>query len=78
MSKGTAKVLIVSNEDDWEGIYINGRLASEGHRMSAHDILDTLKGYLLVGYEFRTCDREWLLGLGNLPDSADRIRWQRP
>jgi len=38
---------IVSNEDgDWYGLYINGNLECEGHRLSHRDIFDAL------GYKF--------------------------
>lgn len=72
-----AQVHIVSNDDDWSGLYINGRLITEGHRISLHDALDALKGKTLEDYEFRTCDRRWLFDHGNLPDDLEHVKWPR-
>lgn len=71
----TVRVCIVGNDDDWEGIYINGRLANEGHRVAVRDVLDAVKGKTLIDYEYRTCDRQWLYDHGNLPDDLERVRW---
>ena len=70
-----ASACIVSNDDDWEGIYINGKLAAEGHRISLHDVLDALKGNILTDFEFRTCNRDWLYDQGNLPDELENVKW---
>ncbi len=44
-------VAIVSNDSgDWEGIYINGRLAAEGHSLTVYEVL----GLLGIACEFHT------------------------
>jgi len=38
-----AKVAIVTDEGgDWEGIYIDGRLMSEGHSLTVYEVLGLL------------------------------------
>ena len=76
MSKADA--CIVSNDDDWDGLYINGKLVFEGHSIPNTELLDALKGKTLVGYERRTCDQAWLYDHGNLPDDLARVKWAKP
>lgn len=33
---------IVTNEDDWEGLYVDGRLVHEGHSIPRSVLLDAL------------------------------------
>lgn len=73
-----ASVCIVGNDDDWEGLYVNGRLIVEGHSLDARDILDALRGKMLTDHESRICDRQWLHNHGNLPDDLARVKWPRP
>ena len=35
--------IVVSEESDWEGIYVNGTLKHEGHSLCARDVLDALE-----------------------------------
>jgi hypothetical protein len=73
-----ASVCVVSNDDDWSGFYVNGRLTAEGHSVSLHDALDALKGKTLTDFEFRTCNRDWLYDHGNLPDELEHVKWITP
>lgn len=36
------QIVIVSNGDDWEGLYIDGKLVTENHRLSPRDVLNAL------------------------------------
>lgn len=36
------EIVIATNYNDWEGLYINGVLATEGHSLTADDILFAL------------------------------------
>ncbi len=35
----TPKYVLVTNEDDWEGFYVDGRLVAENHRLDPYDIM---------------------------------------
>ena len=80
MSNSTTEkafVVIVSNDDDWEGLYINRKLVCEGHKVSVADALDALTGKHLASWETHICDRDWLYDMGNLPDDLDRVKRTR-
>lgn len=72
------KVCIVGNDDDWEGMYVNGRLAIEGHSVGLYDALTELTGKTLTGFECRVCDHRWLYDHGNLPDDIGDVKWKEP
>lgn len=57
MSKTTSPVLtVVSNGDDWEGLYIDGVLFSEGHSVSVRDLARAI-GWQLTKIEVSS---DWL------------------
>lgn len=62
-------LVLVTNHDDWEGLYVNGVLYTQGHRIDHDDLLRA------VGIELKTVepDGEWLYGRGNLPDRLDEV-----
>ncbi len=68
---------VIVGDDDWEGLYINGKLHTEGHSLSSHDILVAAKGKLLRSYEHRVCNRVWLSDHGNLPDNLGDVKWPK-
>jgi hypothetical protein len=34
------EIVFATNDDDWEGLYINGKLVSEGHKLSFGDFAE--------------------------------------
>lgn len=56
-------VVIVGNGDDWEGLYIHGRLFLQGHRLTAEDILEAFH----INYESKLTAEGWLEEVGHLP-----------
>ncbi len=64
------KVTLVSNGDDWEGLYVDGELKTEGHRVTAYDLAEVL------GLEWDRVDvsTSWLGGkVSNLPAQLSKI-----
>jgi hypothetical protein len=59
---------IVSNGDDWEALYIDGKLIKEGHRLTAEDILDTME----VMREYYEVSSEWSYE-NSMPDTLIEI-----
>ena len=49
------KVVFVDG-DDWEGLYINGVLVDEGHRVRLEDVMCRLG----IHYNAMMADQEWL------------------
>jgi hypothetical protein len=44
--KKTNFTFVNSEYGDWQGLYINGKLAAEGHNISARDVLDCIADIL--------------------------------
>ncbi len=64
------KITFVSDDNDWEGLYINGKLVMENHRLDWDDILDAIG----VEYETIVADDEWLAEHGTLPDKLSDVK----
>lgn len=56
--------------DDWEGIYIDGKLIEEGHNISPKNLLKKL-GYVVETFE---PDYDWLDGEGYLPEDLKDVK----
>ena len=63
------KVTIVSNGDDWNGLYLDGVLVQQGHEVSVRSVLKALG----IECEEVWCDNEWLEGQGELPAALDEV-----
>jgi len=64
--------IVFLNTDDWSGIYVDGELKSEGHSMTAYDMLEILKikhESIYVGDE----KFEELFG-SSCPDTFDEVK----
>lgn len=57
------RVTIATNYDDWEGIYVDGKLKYQTHRITAQDVLEVLG----VDFTEAEVDNEWLASGGCLP-----------
>lgn len=66
----TQKKIVIVNGDDWQGIYINGKLYYEGHSIPNHIVLEALD----APYETTECDSNWLEECGNLPKNLEEVR----
>jgi len=52
---------------DWEGLYFNDELVSEGHSFSAALVLQMLVGKTELSYKLLAMDEEWMEDVVNLP-----------
>lgn len=71
---------LVSNDDDWEVLYINGVSVSEGHRIDVLDILSTYLHNMNVNIKFNkfivessVFEEEDYTLLENIENSLDRV-----
>lgn len=67
-------LVIVSNDNDWEGLYINGIIVSQAHRLTSSDILFYLKGHTLVDYSIKVCDIEWFEDQIDFPRRLSEVK----
>ena len=63
------QAIFVSNGDDWEGIYINGRLVAQGHTIEISEVLMSL-GYEVVD---KLTEEGWLEDQGYLPENITDV-----
>lgn len=62
--------LVLYNNDDWVGLYSNGKLLDEGHSIS----LDQFCHYVGIELTRRTADDEWLTERGGFPDNIEDVK----
>jgi hypothetical protein len=55
--------------DDWEGLYLDGKLVDEGHHVRLGDIFR----HLGIAFNVIYPDMEWLGERGNLPQNLDEV-----
>lgn len=58
------------NGDDWEGLYINGKLIMENHCLDVFRVLNAIG----IDYNFLDADVEWLVNLGRLPENLTDVK----
>lgn len=68
-----AEVVIASTEY-WEGLYVDGKLVMEGHRVSRDDILRHLVGRSISSYRVMVVNPSWLENRGFLPGSESELK----
>lgn len=55
--------------DDWEGLYINGKLVYENHIISASTVLEILEAWDVKAARIEI-DDGWIMNRGTLPEDA--------
>jgi len=63
------KLVLVTNYDDWEGLYIDGELVLEGHRVR-RDEMFTMLG---IDYTEVEAAEGWLESRGTLPKNLSDV-----
>jgi len=56
--------------DDWEGLYIDGKLVTEGHAITVEEFAE------IIGVEFNEsfADIDWLQEEGSLPEKLEDVK----
>lgn len=67
------KIRLVTNYDDWEGLYIDGRLIEEGHYIRLRDLAKAAG----LDYEEDEVRYEWLAERGSLPERYEDVQTAR-
>lgn len=62
---------LVTNHDDWEGIYLDGRILDQGHQIDWETVLSSL-GFTL---ETQDADYDWLADEGCLPEKLEDCKF---
>lgn len=69
------KITLVTNNDDWEGIYFDGVLMLEDHQLRPYDILYLVQQSQAVVEDVVKLgvDDEWLYERGRLPKNLEDV-----
>lgn len=71
------KHIILAKGDNWEGLYVDGRLMSEGHSLATKDIVEEVLKWRDVQYDERNIDLYWLDEREeDLPPSISDVVWE--
>ncbi len=63
------KLVLVTNYDDWEGLYIDGVLVLEGHQVRKDEMFTALG----INYTEVEADVSWLASRGSLPKKLSDV-----
>ena len=70
----TKFTIVYPESGDWEALYINGKLAAEGHRLSVRDVLDCIDNILPNEYKYMTISDETAeLGMPQYINELDEV-----
>lgn len=72
MAKKKLKKITLVSGDDWQGLYIDGKLAIEGHSVSVEDVLLMLD----INHETLFANDNWLDVEGYLPEDLKDVKLQ--
>jgi len=68
---------VLATGDDWQGLYVNGMLRCEDHRLDsvlvANEVLSALPPVYLL--KKREADSDWLFERGSFPDTIEDVKW---
>ncbi len=69
-------VTLVRGKEDWQGLYINDDLITEGHNVYTFEALmhvSSLGRFSLYAYTISDSADKWLNEYGSLPDSLEQL-----
>lgn len=67
--------IMIALGDDWSGLYKNGWLVTEGHSITADDIMHSLGSLHDIVYNRFEVDMNWLDGAGSFPNNLDEVKF---
>lgn len=68
--------VILARGADWSGMYIDGVLAYEDHRLYLDSVVKALVGYTVDSLRQGDVDLDWLDEQGSLPEDIDEVKWK--
>jgi len=70
--------IFIANADDWEGLYINGYLVTEGHSISNKELAMAIIDRLPrtgISYESKEVDPTWMSLNSTLPQELSKVKF---
>lgn len=72
------KIILATGDMDWQGLYVNGKLAAQGHNIQLHELADAIIERLPrldISYEEKSVDYDWMEDRGDLPDNIEEVEF---
>jgi hypothetical protein len=70
------KIVIATNNDDWEGLYINDYLVTQGHEVTVDEVARAIAERLVrldIQYERKDVDPRWLYERSDFPETLEEV-----
>jgi hypothetical protein len=79
MSK-SVKITIVRGQEDWEALYVNGKVKTQAHSLDLTTVLYMFEGYTIESVDWFTVNdkaEENLLSWGQFPKTLEEVKaWE--
>lgn len=75
--KTTEIALVRVYSEDWDALYANGRLVSQGHRVHLSDFalwLSVQGPVEITGYSTAIADEDWACDYGQFPEKLEDVK----
>ena len=59
----------IMTADDWEGLYIDGKLVMENHSLRVEDVLEACQ----VKFDSHWVDDDWMCNRGRFPEKFEDV-----
>lgn len=56
--------------DDWQGLYLDGKLVLENHSLYSIEVLEALK----IKFKYIEADGDWMMENGHLPEKLSQVK----
>jgi len=63
---------VLVNDDCWEGLYKDGMLVTQGHRVEVEDLAEAAG----LDFEKKFADADWAAERGDLPEKLDEVKYE--
>lgn len=71
-------IMTIIRGDDWEGVYIDGELETEGHSLETPETVRLAIRRNVSEVMVKECDISWLHDEGNLPNDIADVKYPAP
>ena len=61
--------------DDWEGLFVDGRLIYEDHSISTKYVANIITGNQPCSFEEKEVDMDWLYEIGTFPENIIDVKF---
>jgi hypothetical protein len=70
-------ILTIARADDWEGIYVGGKLHDEGHSIELKRGIEIAIENNVTKVVWQEVDDDWISEVGNLPSDMNEVKWAK-